>query len=290
MLKIIVNEIYPHIKDLLDEYKPLSSQPMVAFSSSSSSSVPIYNDLYPSIKHLIKPTTNRFNRLLTDTKFDKLAGKFRTGKQLDKRRLYKFRLGETRLFQRKIEASTKDYVVSLVIDESGSMTDDFKNKNAVKTAILFSHVLYNLKIPFSLTGFNELIKHYKKPNQTFSPFTKQTNKIFQSMYENTYGEGHHWNNDGEAINQVAKQLLEFKSKKLMLIISDGEPAPSPESRKYEINQEIKKAEKQGIEIIGFGIGAGCSSVPNYYRNHVLVQKVEELPEALISSLRNKLKK
>src|SRR4030042_1275438 len=134
VLKIIVNEIYPHIKDLLDEYKPLSSQPMVAFSSSSSSSVPIYNDLYPSIKHLIKPTTNRFNRLLTDTKFDKLAGKFRTGKQLDKRRLYKFRLGETRLFQRKIEASTKDYVVSLVIDESGSMTDDFKNKNEIGRA------------------------------------------------------------------------------------------------------------------------------------------------------------
>lgn len=281
---IVVNKIYPHIKEYLNNFPDRTMEIRVVYSDVET---PPYQDLYPTIKNLINPTANRLNRVLTDVKFNKLAGKYRTGKKLNKRRLYRFRLGDDKLFQRRLEPSTKDYAFALVVDESGSMADGNRIREAVRSAILFSYVLDKLKIPFSLHGFNKKIKHYKKPSETFTPKTK---KIFGKMFLGAYTGGENNNtNDAWAINQVAKLMMGYKGKRVMMVVSDGNPYPDGEGLKYILPQEIKKAEKMGIEVIGIGIGSE-QNVDEYYRLCLDVPTVENLPEAIIAMLKNKLKK
>lgn len=285
---IIRKEIYVHIKKFLDEFNSQVLRSVTIVYASGPPPTPPWQDPYPLIRPLIIPTAAILSRFLTDMKFDKFSGTFRTGPKINVRRLYKSRLGETRLFMRRKAAKTKDYRFALVVDESGSM-QGLKIKHAVEAAMLFAYTLERLSIPYSLHGFNRRIYHYKDINL---PLIKRYHEtIFKKMHDDVNTPAAEYNNDGLAIHEVSLKMLAEKNykRRVMFVISDGAPAESSEGIAYRpLGNIVQRYEKQGIDIIGFGIGGGTEAVKDYYQTHVAVDKVEDLPKAIGRELKRKL--
>jgi hypothetical protein len=286
----IIGTIYPLIKHLLDFSEPpadIFMQAMVPTREDTQERPPLYETLYREIKPLIPSTVAIFQRILTDSKFDKYQGKFRSGRKIDVRKIYKHRLDDFRLFQRLIEARSKDYVFSLVVDESGSMTDNRKIIEAVKTAILFSHVLERLSIPYYVHGFNARLSTYKTPEQ---PFSERTKRSFEKMIKNSRTEYAAYNDDPRAIFTFGKLMMKYKSKRVMMVMSDGYPEPNDTKENTgftNLKSTVQKVEKQGIETVGIGILS--DAVEEYYKTRAVVWDIKELPQVILQQLKNKLK-
>lgn len=286
LMDIICKEIYPHIKDLLDEYeKPNIQVGVMITGDSARNKFPTYKELYHQIRPLIAPTITTFSKVLKNTNFDRFSGKHRSGQKLNERKLYKFRIPDFRLFQRKEIAATKNYVFSLVVDESGSMNGGNKSVNAVKSAILFAHVLEKMGIPYGIYGFNAILRTYKKPEE---PLTVKIEKDFEGMMKHTTSEkyGAEDNNDGMAIYTFGKDMMKYDKKKVMFVLSDGAPAETQEGRNFPLLGTVARVTKQGIDIVGIGIQS--EAVKDYYENNCVVDKVDELPSALLSKLKKAL--
>lgn len=282
---IICTEIYPHIKDLLDECP--NRQSHLGFYISTEECPPErFKDPREKTRSLIQPTAKSLEKVLTAKNKSGYAGKFRTGPKLDKRRLYRFKLDDFRLFKRRYEENNLDYVFSLVVDESGSMTGK-KTENAQAACFLFATVLDKIKIPFSLHGFNSLIKHYKGFQEAYSQ--EKGLEIIRKMSKNTYDVSQAgYNNDGQAISEVASKMKGTAEQKIMIVISDGDPAPTGIGHNFDLCTEIKKAEKQGVKVIGVGIGEG-QRVAEYYHTNLVVRDIEDLPQTIVSQLKKELK-
>jgi cobalamin biosynthesis protein CobT len=70
--------------------------------------------------------------------------------------------GSDKIFTRKVFRQHKDYKVTLLVDESGSMTSDNKNFYATLGCVLMAEVLAGSNIDFEIIGFNGTIRVYKK--------------------------------------------------------------------------------------------------------------------------------
>ena len=62
----------------------------------------------------------------------------------------------------------KDYAVTILVDESGSMCSNEKNKNAARSCVLFAEVLNKVGIPFEIRSFNCTSRCHKKFTDKFS--------------------------------------------------------------------------------------------------------------------------
>src|SRR5690606_34485650 len=108
-------------------------------------------------------------------------------------------------------------------DESGSMDWNDKNINAARGAVLLSEVLNAIKIPFEIRGFNNTTRIYKSFNQTFDWSVKRSlENIIPSTKTSAAGN----NNDGYAINWSMVDLNKQVGQKILIVLSDGEPAHS----------------------------------------------------------------
>lgn len=244
---------------------------------------PTYSDLLHDVKTYIPNATKTLARVLTDNKFDKFQGKFRTGARIYQRKLFKFATGDFKLFQRRIEAKSKDYVFGLLVDESGSMRGE-SVVNAARGAVLFSHVLNRLNIQYGVWGFNHQLRYYKTINQ---PFGTKHHEAYEKMMRNTMTEDASWNCDGWAVKSVTGTMLHHGSRRVLFVLSDGEPAPEDPHR-HDLRSEVKRAMAAGVEVVGFGIG-GHRNVREYYPTSVIVDNVSEIPNAITRVLRNKLR-
>lgn len=281
VLDRIMQHIYPLVKHWFDEFEDPQVQPrrIMVSGREEEGKYPSYDELYARIKPLLNPTVESFRKILTDNIFDKFAGKYSSGRKLISRSLYQFKLGNYKLFQKKIEAKTKAYVFALLVDESGSMRGE-PTTEAVKSAILFANVLDRLNIPFGLYGFNAKYRKYKVPTD---PFRKKFHKVFEEMMANTHGDGCGNNNDADAVYNTAEDLFSYGDKKVMIVLSDGEYAPDQSEEHPDLLKQVQEATKKGIKVIGVGIQT--TAVQRYYGTHVVVDNIEELPRELVRILK-----
>lgn len=282
----ISQKIYEHIKPFLDEWPEDKTGDGVVFAPGIKRKP--YEKLYKDIEKLIPPTTRIFERLLTDVKYDKYGGHYRSGPKIDTRKLYKARTGNTRVFQKRIEAGTKKYIFSLLVDISGSMTDYDKLPNAIRAAMLFAAVLDKLKIPYVLHSFNANINYHKKPHNKINV---EMSTIWEEMWDGAYSEAAAYNNDGLAVKTVSEIMNKYagEGRRVMFVMSDGNPVEDHNGMNFPLEREIEIATKQGIEIIGIGIGYG-HCVGAYYNNNALAPDVRELPAVLVKTLKKAVRK
>ncbi len=281
---VISKDIYPHIVKFLEEHEEKALEGVKLVLSMGNPPADPWQDLYPEVKHLVAPTTAYLSRVLTDNKFDKFGGKFASGAKIDSRRLYKFRVGDTRLFQRRILRKTKDYAFSFLVDASGSMRGG-PMREAVKAAILFSHTLGRLNIPFSIHSFNTRLKDYKQLGEEFIPFGRKTANMWEDIWDES-GSSHAggtW--DATAIRSHSNKMAKYSGKKIMFVITDGDTNDGD----YSLKNEVRKAEARGIEMVGIGIGGYAGEfVRDNYKDHAYVDDIEKLPKVLAVKLKEKL--
>lgn len=255
-----------------------------------------YWDLYNEIWTLIPKFTRKLNSIVKDNSISRTWWAFLTWK-LNSKRLYKIATWDNKLFTRKLEKKHKDYIVWLLIDYSWSMQWP-KSRLAVKSAILMAEVLNNVGIKFEIVWFNLEYVEFKKANQKYD--SKVKNRLATSLNDNR---GSQWNNDWFAIRKMNYSLLNNSNdntERILIVLSDWKPAPIWEMdwkdvkifkhkyyKDFDIISEIDKWSKY-TKIIGIWIND--DSVKQFYKDYIILNNIELLPETLLNKLKNNIKR
>ncbi len=195
--------------------------------------------------------------------------------QLDAGALHSVKAGNRRVFTRTVDGTTLDTVVSVLIDQSGSMGSGSSGGRAYYAKLMtvaLAETFNALNVPFEIVGFHNdfhrVSREHAARNQAFE---FQVYKAFNEKYRAVAARlgsisGYEDNADGEAVLEVAKRLAARREKrKIMFVLSDGQPAAGATDDRLlrnHLKETVGRVTKAGIEVIG--IGAQTKSVEQYY--------------------------
>ena len=191
----------------------------------------------------------------------------------------------TRLFERKERSTEKESIaVYILVDMSGS-TSGIKIEQERLAAILTAESLSGFNIPVYITGFTEdyNVQHYHYVRWDNTP--EERASLLQMR---AYGS----NFDAYAI-RYAEEMLKMRNekRKLMIVISDGQPASRFAHGEAAIKQNaetVLHAKESGIKVVCFGVGNVPENVFKYmYGNSFIdVSNPSKLFDKLAGVLRN----
>jgi cobalamin biosynthesis protein CobT len=208
------------------------------------------------------------------------------------------------VFKKRVEENTINAAMSLLIDLSGSMSSDGKLRLATQATIAVVEALDGTGIPIEVSGHHTFISELSRrawddmdaeEQRRVSRAQNIRNRVFKgfddplSRCRNALGGMPRMssgaNADGDAILMAAKRLLDRREdRKVMLVLSDGQPAYSSHNR--DIHQHtrdcVQWCVEQGIEIVGLGIKS--SAVARYYPRHVVVQSMDGFAKTYIDEV------
>ena len=217
-------------------------------------------------------------------------------------------------FKKEKDLEFKDTVVSLLIDNSGSMRGRPITIAALCADIL-SRTLERCSVKVEILGFTtknwkggksrelwnkkEKIKHPGRLNDLRHIIYKSADSQWRQSKKNLglmLKEGILKENiDGEAIMWAYSRLKKRKEeRKILMVISDGAPVDdstlSVNSGDY-LEKHLKKVvkfveNKEDIEILAIGIG---HDVSRYYKRAIKITDVQELGDVMIKELSNLFK-
>lgn len=181
---------------------------------------------------------------------------------IDENSMFKVYMGEYhRLYERRDVLTRKKWLVSILIDQSGSMDNSAKNADgswstrqiqANELAIVFGEALRGLQdLEFSIYGFSTLDGEI----DTFVYKDKEVSKIEALIHARSYnstGIGFHVAHVGD---KMISQYGEYENK-ILFVITDGMPNRSPTSTMNGIEHTKHCCDllrKRGIQVYGIGI-------------------------------------
>lgn len=273
------------------------------------------------LRPTIAPMQKELQRLIVARSHAILTPGFRRGR-LNPAALHRAPTGDDRLFRRKQSAITNKVALSLVIDNSGSMSGrnyDARIKVAMKAAWAFAETLDRLKIPCDVVGFTN--KDYpagtngQRIHKEAEEFSKKVgvplgavrlNPFYMPIYkgfDEKFGPAQkrrmahlmenqkilRSNNDALALEYAGKRLLARpEPRKIMIVFSDGQPADIFDGSVLNrtVKDNVKKLEAAGIETIGVGIQS--ASVKSFYPKNYVLQQVSTLPQFVMGQLKTLL--
>jgi cobalamin biosynthesis protein CobT len=224
--------------------------------------------------------------------------------------LSRLAFNDDRVFSRKHESTSKDVAVELVVDASGSMSGS-KIHTAAQAAYALSSVLDRLNIKNEVICFTtkdiggaetEMRKQMAETGVRFSRMEGLYMPVLKDYNERTQAtnvkERFGWlpntnilrsNVDGECVEIAARRLLARKEAgKIMIVLSDGYPAAAGARGDLEqhLVQVVKDVSASGVKVVGIGIES--TAVQKFYPKNLVLNKVEDLPTAVIKELRHLL--
>jgi len=236
---------------------------------------------------------------------------FRAGR-LNGPSLHRIVQGDDRLFNRKQEHKSKETAVTLLVDNSGSM-GGAKIETAMVASYALAQTLERVGIPCELMGFTtgdhrgtgsrkameeasqQIWKDaqkgitYHRTVPIVMPIYKEFDERINSevkkriAYMANAQNGMVTNVDGESLEYAAIRLMRRREKrKVMLVLSDGQPAGARNAAGH-LKQTTEKLEKIGIDLVGIGIMD--QAVRRFYKNHIVLNRVEDLPTEVMRELK-----
>lgn len=169
----------------------------------------------------------------------------------------------TQVFRKKVVADCLDTAVYLMVDCSGSMNGD-KYITACAGAALMAECLDTLNINYEVAGFTTT--YPGRGEYAYIPIFKRfgNRNVPSNMYAG-FGEISsqlHNNPDGPAVMFAKTRLLEQRNKrKLLIVLSDGQPATSTLNDDEALLQAIASTREAGVELYAIGIK---SDAPTQY--------------------------
>lgn len=181
---------------------------------------------------------HKLKRILKDRMFDRYSGRFLTGR-LNQRKLYRHRMGDMRLFERKVVDDSRDFAFMLNVDVSASMRERGRMINAQKAVVLLLEVLTEVDVPTGLVTFGERVNTVKGLTDTLDK--KRITKGLTELERNTLLV--------EGTKESAKQLLGNEAvNKVHITITDGNVYPSDVRTMMDLQRKHK-----GIKFYGIGV-------------------------------------
>lgn len=215
---------------------------------------------------------------------------------LDTAALYSLRLGNKRVFAQKTKADKINTAVTIVVDQSASMTGQ-KIECSRQMSVALAETFAALGIPFEIIGFHNRYNGGVEENSEYSRFLPYDFTVFKA-----FGESHRQvrerlgdmdvgeeNVDGEALIQISRRLAARpENRKMMFVLSDGSPCGGCDysMAHTHLKEAVKMIANSGIEV--FGIGAKTDCVKNYYQDFMVVNEISELAVQVYKLVRSKL--
>ena len=263
-----------------------------------------------SFQTLIAKLANRLQRKLLSQQNRNWEFNLEEG-YLDNSKLAKFIANPSNVLTFKKEKTTefKDTVVTLLIDNSGSMRGRPITIAAICADIL-SRTLERCSVKVEILGFTT--KNWKggQSREEWNKLGKQKkpgrlNDLRHIIYKSA---DNHWrqskknlglmlkegllkeNIDGEAISWAFNRLIKRKEeRKILMVISDGAPVDdstlsvnSGDFLEKHLKKTVKQIEnKKDFELLAIGIG---HDVSRYYKKAIKITDVQELGDVMISQL------
>lgn len=254
------------------------------------------------------------------TQSKRIPGK-RSGK-LHGPNLHRVMSGDDRVFFRREEAPELDTAVSLVIDCSGSMRGE-RMKLATETAYAVGSVLNKLGVSFESLGFTDnmgdprtqtdeykreleeahnmlpVTRAYALSMPKFKTFDERWNgevqRRFASVYQTGNGFDYGYTPEGCGVEFAARRLLQRPEKrKLMLVMTDGEPSGDIYYGKNGSHQQYGMYERQSVDVMKsvtaagidlVGIGIQHAGVSTAYSDNIVIRNLSEMPGQLLVILK-----
>ena len=167
--------------------------------------------------------------------------------------------GVSSIYMREGKVKTDNMTIALLIDESGSMDGD-KIDAARDTAVLFKEALKNVpNVSLYLYGYTSgsertILFRYQEPN-------------YAPQFSIGSMDARGGTPTKEAIAEIMNRLpIKEDQKTLLIVVSDG----CPNGTTKEVADEIKKAERKGVKVMGISIDDGLSEsvLKQMYGNYI----------------------
>lgn len=218
--------------------------------------------------------------ILKDNDAIRYSRPYKKGK-VDMRRLYKYVAQDNmRIFKRKIVPTDKRYVMSILIDQSGSMSGS-NQTNAFRGALILSEVFEMLKLPYEIIGFES------KP-YIFKSFGRPLQRALMPSLKQSLG----GTNDFAALKLIQKHMaaevgINDQQPKGVFIITDGGSGAPDEMKELIRSME----EKNNCKIYGIGIGGVTDDMLKpVYNQYFSIKNVSDLPQSLVALMRSQFRR
>lgn len=204
-----------------------------------------------------------------------------------------------KLYRMRKEGDRINTAVTILVDLSGSMSGE-RMRKATETSVLMAETLSLANIPFEILGFSgdntyssrrdggygtKFSRYGSLDMFYFKMFTEGLNQITKKRIGSM--RAMRQNYDGESVRFAANRLMtRGERKKVMFVLSDGAPAAS-HCDSYALSPHLKQVctELEALSdffLCGFGIQTNAPK--EFYRNHVLIDDLKDLPRVLMENL------
>ena len=195
--------------------------------------------------------------------------------RLDTRRLYRLAVKNPYVFENLGRRQSLDTAVHILLDASGSMCGDrirlaTASCHAVASALQsipgvnVGVSVFPAHVPHGEVGVYPLVRHGQRVHQIFSVDAGGGTPLAESLW---------W---------IIQRMLPLKeARKLILVITDGEPDNGPSAQKT-----MATADKIGMEIYGVGIDA--PTVGTLFPHWTNITRMEDLASTLFHTLQGAL--
>jgi nitric oxide reductase activation protein len=200
----------------------------------------------------------------------------------------------------------RDAAVSILVDRSGSMTGK-KIELARLCAAALADALQQLAFSCEVLGYSsvdspEMHAQYEAmlargdDLHRYNRFVERLDLVVYKRFGSSRLDGlsaiecGHENPDGEALAWAAQRLLAQRARRhILMVLSDGFPATGdghPVVLRNDLHERVRQIAHEGIELIGVGILD--DAVEQFYPQHIVVNKLHELPERAFNVLASML--
>lgn len=247
----------------------------------------VYTNLYSRVGKTVDDMVRVIKRTLNEENLSGVRKNRYWGKELTKNKLYK---PDLRIWQdRKKPEKEINMAITLLIDESGSM-GGARISNAQLTAVMFQAAAERLEIPLEIYGHTGSCRRNECQMYNYCNFDCIDSS---DKYRLTDIKSRDCNRDGAAVQFVAKRLASrAESKKLLIIISDGQPyslSYSGEAAKDDLRKIKANCVKDGIEVIAAAIGSDREYIKEIYgRDFLPIDNLSAMPQIFSKILQNKI--
>ena len=273
------------------------------------------NDLLVSmedqINHIIAPMQKNLERIIVAKDQTRWNIGLRKG-AINSSSLARLTTKDERVFRKKqTKTDTKNVAVSIVVDASGSMSFGGGNTRislASMSALALSQTLDRFNIKNEVICFTTRPSHVTRADEHFPKsssnwsrveplympilkgFNERLNPNNKKRFAYLPKSGIFANNiDGECVlNAYLRLSQNTEKRKIMMVLSDGQPAGHGNSRDQDENLKnvVRSIEKSGTSVVGIGIQSDC--VADYYKNNVVIQNINDLPQVVLSNFKHLL--
>lgn len=292
--ELIDREVYPHLKDYITEAEKQEqaarkagkelgkalTKHMLKKHKDHDNPTPSRTEEAPEAPLLSLPTrtesegllapyintlSRKFNEILTHNKATRVTGNRLTGSLISKN-AYKVLTGEERIFSRKETPNVPDYVVTIVLDESGSMASYNRFEYTYLTAVMLEEICKRLKLTTNIIIYDGQVRR------------AETVEEYRAFHGGD-------NNDADAMKEVLK-TTHAHNKNLVFVLTDGGVEQDP--RPY-----IAEIKKRGYTFVSIGVGLSgvmLDKLREYYGHSVEAANVEALPAIMVRELKRVIRR